>query len=35
MEREGGKVVIMNGNYEVMNIEGDFRFVIKEGLEEF
>lgn len=34
-EREGGKVVTMNGNHEIMNVEGDFRFVTKEGLEEF
>lgn len=31
----GGNVISMNGNHEIMNIEGDFRFVTQEGLEEF
>lgn len=34
-ERAGGKILTMNGNHEIMNIEGDFRYVTKKGLEEF
>lgn len=34
-ERSGGKILTMNGNHEIMNVEGDFRYVNKEGLEEF
>ncbi|GMN36188.1 hypothetical protein TIFTF001_005800 [Ficus carica] len=33
--RCGGEIISMNGNHEIMNVEGDFRFVTKEGLEEF
>nr|XP_048321357.1 shewanella-like protein phosphatase 2 [Ziziphus jujuba var. spinosa]XP_048321359.1 shewanella-like protein phosphatase 2 [Ziziphus jujuba var. spinosa] len=33
--KSGGNVICMNGNHEIMNIEGDFRFATKEGLEEF
>lgn len=33
--RSGGTIVSMNGNHEIMNIEGDFRFVTKKGVEEF
>ncbi|KAL5574752.1 hypothetical protein UlMin_016451 [Ulmus minor] len=31
----GGLVISMNGNHEIMNIERDFRFVTRKGLEEF
>lgn len=33
--RAGGSIITMNGNHEIMNIEGDFRYVTKEGLDEF
>ncbi|XP_058747632.1 shewanella-like protein phosphatase 2 [Vicia villosa] len=33
--RCGGSFVTMNGNHEIMNIEGDFRYVTEGGVEEF
>ncbi|PON57140.1 Calcineurin-like phosphoesterase domain, apaH type [Trema orientale] len=33
--RAGGTIVSMNGNHEIMNVEGDFRFVTQKGVEEF
>lgn len=33
--RCGGEIISMNGNHEIMNVEGDFRYVTAEGLEEF
>ncbi|XP_027119891.1 shewanella-like protein phosphatase 2 [Coffea eugenioides] len=33
--KDGGTIITMNGNHEIMNIDGDFRFATKEGLEEF
>ncbi|CAM6129740.1 unnamed protein product [Calypogeia fissa] len=34
-QRVGGEVHIMNGNHEIMNVGGDFRYVTPEGLDEF
>ncbi|KAK9087931.1 hypothetical protein Syun_030325 [Stephania yunnanensis] len=31
----GGSLITMNGNHEVMNAEGDFRYVTRSGLDEF
>ncbi|KAL5990825.1 Synaptotagmin-like protein 2 [Asimina triloba] len=33
--RHGGSLLTMIGNHEVMNIDGDFRFVTPSGLEDF
>ncbi|KAJ6884852.1 hypothetical protein NC652_031758 [Populus alba x Populus x berolinensis] len=33
--KDGGNLITMNGNHEIMNIEGDFRYVTKLGLKEF
>ncbi|XP_062090108.1 shewanella-like protein phosphatase 2 [Humulus lupulus] len=33
--RSGGTIISMNGNHEIMNVEGDFRFVTKKGVKEF
>lgn len=34
-QKVGGNVHIMNGNHEIMNIEGDFRYATPLGLDEF
>lgn len=33
--RRGGRIITMNGNHEIMNVEGDFRFATLPGVEEF
>lgn len=33
--RSGGTLITMNGNHEIMNVEGDFRCVTKDALDEF
>ncbi|KAG0614053.1 hypothetical protein M758_6G147800 [Ceratodon purpureus] len=34
-QKAGGDVHIMNGNHEIMNMEGDFRYATQRGLDEF
>ncbi|XP_031262677.1 shewanella-like protein phosphatase 2 [Pistacia vera] len=34
-EKNGGKVLTLHGNHEIMNVEFDFRFVTEKGLKEF
>ncbi|XP_050203564.1 shewanella-like protein phosphatase 2 [Mercurialis annua] len=33
--KHGGNLITMNGNHEIMNVEQDFRYVTKSGLDEF
>ncbi|KAK3015586.1 hypothetical protein RJ639_007395 [Escallonia herrerae] len=33
--KSGGKVITMNGNHEILNIDGDIRYVTKSGIDEF
>ncbi|XP_021763701.1 shewanella-like protein phosphatase 2 [Chenopodium quinoa] len=34
-DKSGGKIITMNGNHEIMNIDGDFRFITADSLKEF
>ncbi|CAO2838580.1 unnamed protein product [Amaranthus hypochondriacus] len=34
-EKSGGKFITMNGNHEIMNIDGDFRFITIDSLKDF
>ncbi|KAL6971784.1 Synaptotagmin-like protein 2, partial [Sarracenia purpurea var. burkii] len=33
--KAGGKIITMNGNHEIMNIDGNFRYATESGLDEF
>ncbi|KAL2921773.1 Shewanella-like protein phosphatase 2 [Bienertia sinuspersici] len=34
-DKSGGKIITMHGNHEIMNIDGDFRFITIDSLKEF
>lgn len=34
-QRAGGRLVVLNGNHETMNVQGDYRYVTPTGLTQF
>ncbi len=34
-EKAGGRFYVLNGNHEVMNVAGDFRYVTEDGFKDF
>ncbi len=34
-EKAGGRVVVLNGNHELLNLEGDMRYVTQDGFADF
>ena len=33
--KHGGRLVLLNGNHEIMNVQGDFRYITGEGFSSF
>lgn len=34
-EKQGGRLYVLNGNHEIMNVQGDLRYVTQAGFQEF